>query len=150
MSPPVFVVDTNIVVAGLITAPGASPVTAILDAMLAGRLLYLMSPALLQEYRSVLLRPKIAKFHGLGEPEVDRVLVELTANAIWREPDRASAAPEPGDDHLWALLAAHDGSILITGDRLLQTKPPADNRVISPSAWLEIVAAPHCRQGGDD
>jgi uncharacterized protein len=101
---------------------------------------YLMSPALLQEYRAVLLRPKIAKHHGLGEAEVDRVLVELTANAIWREPDRASPAPDPGDDHLWALLAAHEGSILITGDRLLQTDPPAGSRVISPSAWLEIVA----------
>ncbi|MFU8821654.1 MAG: putative toxin-antitoxin system toxin component, PIN family [Gammaproteobacteria bacterium] len=140
MSPPVFVVDTDIVVAGLVTSPGASPVTAILDAMLAGRLLYLMSPALLREYRAVLLRPKIVKFHGLGEPEVDRVLVDLTANAIWREPDHASAAPDPGDDHLWALLAAHDGSILITGDRLLQAKSPAGSRVISPSAWLEIAA----------
>ena len=140
MSPPVFVVDTNVVVAGLVTAPGTSPVVAILDAMLSGRLLYLMSPALLEEYRSVLLRPRTANLHGLSEPEVDRVLVELTANAIWREPGRATPAPDPGDDHLWALLAAHDGSILITGDRLLQTKPPAGNRVISPSAWLEIAA----------
>ncbi|HUG98045.1 MAG TPA: putative toxin-antitoxin system toxin component, PIN family [Gammaproteobacteria bacterium] len=140
MSPPVFVVDTNVVVAGLVTAPGTSPVVAMLDAMLSGRLLYLMSPALLQEYRSVLLRPRIAKLHGLGEPEVDRVLVELTANAIWREPGRASPAPDPGDDHLWALLTIHDGSILITGDRLLQSKPPPDNRMISPSAWLETFA----------
>lgn len=140
MSPPVFVVDTNVVVAGLLTAPSKSPVVAILDAMLAGRLLYLMSPALLEEYRSVLLRPRIAKLHGLGEAEVDRVLVELTANAIWREPGRATPAPDPGDDHLWALLAVHDSSILITGDLLLQTHPPPDHRVISPSAWLEAFA----------
>jgi len=88
----------------------------------------------------VLLRQKIAKFHGVGEPEVDRVLVELTANAIRRELVHASPAPDPGDDHLWALLAAHDDSSLITGDRLLQRKPPAASRVISPSALVEIAA----------
>lgn len=141
MKLPVFVIDTNIVVAGLISTPLASPVVAILDAMLSGRVLYMMSPALLHEYRSVLLRPKIAKLHGLGETEVDRVLEELAANAIWHEPDSAAAAPDRGDDHLWALLAAHAGSILVTGDRLLQAEPPPDHRVISPSAWLENFAS---------
>lgn len=137
MSPPVFVVDTNVVVAGLISAAAESPVVAVLDAMLSGRLFYLVSPALLHEYRTVLLRPRVAKLHSLGEPEVDQVLVELTANAIWHEPDHASPAPDPSDDHLWALLAAHDNSILITGDRLLRANPPPENRVISASAWVE-------------
>lgn len=137
MSPPVFVVDTNVVVAGLITAPGESPVTAVLDAMLSGRLIYLLSSALLQEYRTVLLRPRITNLHGLGETQIDEVLVELAANAIWHESDRPARAPDRGDDHLWALLAAHDRSILITGDRLLQAKPPRGNAVISPASWVE-------------
>lgn len=139
-SPPVFIVDTNVAVAGLITTPGASPVVAILDAMLSGRLFYLLSPELLQEYRAVLLRPKIAKLHALGETELDDVLMELTANAIWREPHRSVPAPDRGDDHLWALLAAYESSILITGDRLLQANPPPDIRVISPATWLETFA----------
>lgn len=136
-SPPVFIVDTNVVVAGLITAPGESPVAAILDSMLSGRLFYLISPALLQEYRTVLLRPRIAKLHGLGETEIDDLLMELTANAIWREPHRSAPAPDRGDDHLWALLAAYENSILVTGDRLLQANPPPDSHVISPATWLE-------------
>ncbi|MFU8897170.1 MAG: putative toxin-antitoxin system toxin component, PIN family [Gammaproteobacteria bacterium] len=139
-SPPVFIVDTNAAVAGLITTPGASPVVAILDAMLSGRLFYLLSPELLQEYRTVLLRPKIAKLHGLGEMELDDVLTELTANAIWREPHRSAPAPDRGDDHLWALLGAHESSILITGDRLLQANPPPNVHVISPATWLETFA----------
>jgi hypothetical protein len=49
--PPVFLVD--------------SPVASVLDAMLSGSLHYLMSPALLAEYRSVLLRPKVTRLHGL-------------------------------------------------------------------------------------
>ena len=94
-------------------------------------------PALLNEYRSVLLRPKLVKLHGLAEAEVDRLLVELTANAIWREPDSASPAPERGDDHLWALLGAYSGSILITGDRLLLENPPVRSSVMSPKSCVD-------------
>lgn len=137
MSPPVFVVDTNVVVAGLITGSGDSPVASVLDAMLSGALLCLLSPALLDEYRSVLLRPKLVKLHGLAEVEVDQLLVELTANAIWREPTSAAPAPDRGDDHLWALLGAYSGSILITGDRLLLENPPVRSSVMSPKTWVD-------------
>lgn len=141
MTQRVFIVDTNVVVAGLITGSSDSPASAVLDAMFSGALLYLMSPALLGEYRSVLLRPKLARFHGLTEAEVDHVLVELTANAVWREPTAMHPAPDRGDDHLWALLDAHTDSILVTGDRLLLDEPPAGNSVISPRTWLETFAS---------
>lgn len=143
MSLPVFVVDTNVVVAGLITGADRSPVALILDAMLSGSLLYLLSPELLAEYRSVLLRPKLIKLHGLAEAEVDRLLVELTANAMWREPNHASPAPDRGDDHLWALLGAYAGSILITGDRLLLENPPARSSVISSKTCVDSFLGTH-------
>ncbi len=139
MSPPVFVVDTNVVAAGLVTAPAGrvSPVIAVLDAMLAGSIVYLMSHDLLYEYRCVLLRPKLARIHGLQPAQLDRLLEDLAANGAWREPQSATAAPDPGDNHLWALLAAHSGSILITGDRLLLASPPAGTTVISPRTWFD-------------
>ena len=136
MTPCVFVVDTNVVAAGLITGSSDSPVAAVLDAMLAGTLIFLLSPALLGEYRSVLLRPKLARLHGLTENQIDQLLVELTANAIWREPTTGSPAPDRGDDHLWALLGAYPGSLLVTGDRLLLENPPEQSSVISPGTWL--------------
>ena len=137
MSPPVFVVDTNVVAAGLITGSSRSTVAQILDAMLSGTLVYLLSPALLNEYRAVLLRSKLTKLHGLSEQEVDHLLVELTANAMWREPGTATSAPDRGDDHLWALLAAHPGSILITGDRLLLDHPPEHSSAIAPKTYVD-------------
>jgi len=137
MTPPVFVVDTNVVAAGLITGSSRSPVARILDAMLSGTLIYLLSPALLDEYRAVLLRPKLTKLHGLSEQEVDLLLVELTSNAMWREPESATAAPDRGDDHLWALLAAYPGSILITGDRLLLDHPPERSSAIAPRTYID-------------
>ena len=142
MSPPVFVVDTNVVVAGLVTGSSRSPVALVLDSMLSGTLVFLLSPALLDEYRSVLLRPKLMKLHGLTEAQIDQLLVELTANAIWRKPKPGSPAPDRGDDHLWALLSAYPGSILVTGDRLLLENPPTRGSVISPGTWLS-----ECSQG---
>ena len=143
MSPPVYVVDTNVVVAGLLAASPSSPVALILDAMLAGTLVYLLSPPLLAEYRSVLLRPKPTRRHGLTESEVDAVLAELAANAMWREPGGGPSAPDPGDDHLWALLHAHAGSTLITGDRALLEAPIATGSVIGPGAWADTCTRPH-------
>jgi putative PIN family toxin of toxin-antitoxin system len=109
MRPPVFVVDTNVVVAGLITGSSRSPVASVLDATLSGTLVFLLSPALLDEYRSVLSRPKLVKLHGLTEAPIDQLLVELTANPIWRGPKLGSPAPDRGDDHVWVLLSAYSG-----------------------------------------
>ena len=127
----VLVVDTNIIVAGLISIEKDSPVAVVLDAMLDGRLLYLLSPALLAEYRAVLLRPKLLPLHNLSVEEIDSILTTLVANAIWREPRSRIAAPDPGDDHLWALLMSQPSSALVTGDRLLLENAPEHDRVIS-------------------
>ena len=131
-----FIVDTNVLVAGLITSQPSSPTAQVLDAMLNGHLLFLLSPALLREYRQVLLRPKLIRLHGLGQDDVDRLLTELAANALWREPSQtlAESAPDPGDDHLWALLACESDAILVTGDRLLLDHPRNDGVVITASA----------------
>ncbi len=73
----VFVVDTSVIVSGLIGADPNSPPTRILDAMLDGDLLYLMSSALLAEDSTVLRRPRITRLHGRADDELDRFLTEL-------------------------------------------------------------------------
>ncbi len=137
MTPPVFVVDTNVVVAGLITRSSLSPVVRALDGMLSGSFVYLLSPALLDEYRAVLLRPRLCELHGLEEQAIDQLLAELAVNAIWRQAEGARAAPDRGDDHLWALLSAYPGSILVTGDRLLLEEPLEGSSVISPRTFVD-------------
>lgn len=139
MSTRTFIIDTNVLVAGLITGHSASPTARIIDAMLNGKLTFLLSPDLLNEYRSVLLRERIARLHGLNEMEIDQILTEVTANAIWRKPpaDTNHASPDPQDAHLWALLASERTAILITGDRLLIEKPRPQSSVISPATWAD-------------
>jgi putative PIN family toxin of toxin-antitoxin system len=138
MSLPTVIIDTNVVVAGLISKNPVATVCRILDAMLSGRLPYLLSPDLLDEYQQVLSRPKIKRLHGLNEQEVDCILEELAANAVWRDPSVSDDAPDPGDNHLWSLLKSQQGSILVTGDKMLSANPPGKASVISPKHFLEI------------
>ncbi len=69
------VIDTNVVVSGLITGQTDSPPARIVDAMLRGDFPFLLSLDLLAEYRNVLLRPKIKKVHRLSEEEVDSIII---------------------------------------------------------------------------
>lgn len=135
-----FIIDTNVLVAGLITRDEASPTARLLDAMLGGEIFYILSPALLSEYRAVLLRPRIAKLHGLSSDEVDVLLTEITGNAIWREPPEISSStpPDPGDTHLWDLLHSEDRAVLITGDRLLLANPLDGHKLITPADYFFV------------
>ena len=139
MTSRIFIVDTNVIAAGLITGRPDSPTARVLDAMLSASLIYLLSPHLLNEYHHVLLRPKLARLHGLQGPEVEQILIELTANAVWRDPsaDRTHRAPDPCDHHLWDLLASEPAAILITGDHLLIDNPRPLSSVISPATWAD-------------
>lgn len=132
MTRPVFVVDTNVVVSGMITADPETPPARILDSMLDGRLLYLMSGALFAEYSEVLRRPGVARLHRQTDDEIDRLLMVLAANGMWRHPVSADPAPDSGDDHLWALLASWPNSRLVTGDKRLLDSPPRPGAVLTP------------------
>ena len=135
-TPRAVVVDTNVVVAGLLTADPASPTAITLDGMLAARFVFLLSEPLLAEYRAVLLRPAIRERHGLGEREVDRLLAEIVRNGTIREPPNsrqaAPPAPDPADQHLWDLVATEAGAVLVTGDRALLGDPPGGVEVLEP------------------
>ena len=81
----------------------------------------------------MLRRPRLVRLHGRPEKEIDLLLAELTANAIWRDP-----APDANDNHLWALLASWAGSRLLTGDRLLVENAPEAGLVLTPRDWVDL------------
>ena len=137
MSRPAVIVDTNVVVAGLLTQNDASPVARVLDGMLSAAFPFVMSEALLAEYRTVLVRPVLRKLHGLTVAEVESVLIDLAQHAIMLAPVAAPPAPDPGDQLLWELLAARADVLLVTGDKLLLRDAGMRGRVISPLAFVE-------------
>ena len=135
------VIDTNVLVSGLLTRLAASPSGSsarIVDAMLIARFRYALSIDLLAEYRSVLLRPRIRSRHGLSETEVDVFLVDIAANGflVDVEVERSSRKSERGDEHLWRLMRAVPTAVLVTGDKRLAGHEPG-SRVISAREFAD-------------
>lgn len=141
MKHPAAVIDTNVVVAGLITADAGSPTARILDGMRRGAFPFLLSDRLLAEYREVLLRAKIRKLHGFGANEVDQVLTEIATHAMVREPEARTGAPDVKDNHLWSLVQDQPGSVLVTGDLALARKPPPGSDVLSPGQFARHLSS---------
>lgn len=136
MSRRAVIVDTNVVVAGLLTGNDASPVARILDGMLAAAFPFVVSEALLAEYRAVLVRPGLRKLHGLTVAEVETLLTDIAQHAIVLAPVATTPAPDPGDQLLWELLAAKSDLLLVTGDKLLLRHAGMRGRVLSPSEFV--------------
>lgn len=124
MSRRAVIVDTNVVVAGLLTGNATSPVARILDGMLAAAFPFVVSEALLAEYRAVLVRPALRKLHGLTVAEVDTLLTDIAQHAIVLAPVSGSPAPDPGDQLLWDLLATRADLLPVTGAEALQCDLP--------------------------
>lgn len=136
MSRPPVIIDTNVMVAGLLTARDDSPVARILDGMLVAAFPFVISEPLLAEYRTVLVRPSLRKLHGLTVAEVEAILTDLAQHAIVLTPVAGLPAPDPGDQLLWNLLAAKPDLLLVTGDKLLQKDTGMRGRVISARAFV--------------
>jgi uncharacterized protein len=130
------IVDTNVVVAGLLTKQGASPVARVLDGMLAAAFPFVISNPLLAEYRAVLARPSLRKLHGLKVGEVDDLLTNIAQHAIVMHPVAAPPAPDPGDQMLWELLAARADLLLVTGDKQLLRDKAMQGRVVLPADFV--------------
>jgi putative PIN family toxin of toxin-antitoxin system len=139
--PTFYIIDTNVVIAGLITSQSVSPVAQVLDRMLSAALPFVLSPALLAEYRSVMLRPKIAACHGLLAHEVDTILTDIARHAVILQPGQPVPhhvkKPDPGDQMLWDLLALRSDLVLVTGDlRLLASSAAMAPRVVAPAMLI--------------
>jgi uncharacterized protein len=131
------VVDTNVLVSGMMSLDEMSPPARIFDAMVDGKLRFLLSESLLAEYRRVLLRPHMTKRHGLTEEDVDRLLLEIVLNAVIRNPvvEIEAGTETHGDEHIVALLKTMPGSVLVTGDRRLAGMVAAWCEVATPAAF---------------
>jgi putative PIN family toxin of toxin-antitoxin system len=134
---PKVVVDTNVVVAGLMTSESVSPVARTLDGMLSAAFVFAVSQALLTEYREVLVRPSLRWRHGLSVAEVESLLAEIALHAIILQPEPGPRAPDPGDQLLWDLLGSRGDLVLVTGDQALLDDAGMRGRVILPRDFID-------------
>lgn len=131
------IVDTSVVVAGLLTGDAASPAARVLDGMLAAAFPFVVSEALLGEYRAMLVRPGLRRQHGLTVAEAETLLTDLAQHAIVMAPGEGLPAPDAGDQLLWDLLAARADLLLVTGDKALLEDAAMRGRAVSPRAFVD-------------
>ncbi len=134
-----IIVDTNVVVAGLLDRPVASPEALVLEGMSGAAFPFVLSEALLAEYREVLARPALRKRHGLSDQALESLFEAMAQHAIALTPvptPPATRAPDPGDQMLWELLAARADLLLVTADKLLLRDRGMRGRVISAQAFV--------------
>jgi hypothetical protein len=104
-----------------------------------GHISILLSTALLAEYREALLRKKIRTLRGLGERDIELLLVALATSAIVREPEPRTAAPGTGGGHLWSLVQSEPNCVLVTGDHASVASPPPRSRVLQPRQFVDLL-----------
>ena len=105
------VLDTNVLVAGLLSAAG--PPAWIVEAVLTGDLDLAFNAAIRQEYEDVLLRPEFR----FSKPRVEALLAVVDRFGLWvaAVPPWRVALPDP-DDEPFLGVAAVTGSVLVTGN----------------------------------
>ena len=140
MSCQAVIVDTNVVVAGLLTvhdaSPGLADLARILDGMLAAAFPLVVSESLLAECHAVLVRPGMRRLHGLTVAEGEAPLTDTAQHVIALAPVAAMSTPDSGDQLLLELPATRAVLLLLTGDIALQRNAGMQARVVSPQSFV--------------
>lgn len=131
------IVDTSIIVSGLISPTG--PPGKIVDALLQGFLVPVMSQATLAELEAVLMRPRLRTLFERAGVEAMNFLAEFRELAEIVEPDLTDIPVRNENDRIFLELAAARPPVdfLITGDRDFERKHYADVPVISPALFVK-------------
>ena len=127
------VIDPNVWISALISPSGAP--AQVLRAVLAGEVIAVVSPRLVEELSSVLARPKFRRWVSLPDAEefAHAVATRAELHADISRPARVTRDPDA--DYLVA-LSVSSGARLVTGDADLldaDLDPPA----LSPRALLD-------------
>jgi uncharacterized protein len=138
MKPPSWVLDTNVVVSGLLVAVGYSG--RLLDAVLAGRLRMSYDDRIEAEYREVLSRPRFA----IAPERREAFLAELkNQDAVVAEPWSCPTPPDLDDVPFLEVALQSSGRILVTGNlRHFPASARGSVIVLSPrQAWERLTGS---------
>ncbi len=133
------VLDPNVLVAAAISTAG--PPRQILTAWIDGRFELAISPALIDELRDVLARPKFRRW--ISAAMVSELIDGLADDALMLDdpPEQPAVSPDPDDDYLVALARAASADYLVSGDRHLLDLDDVHPPVLTPRRFLELLNA---------
>jgi putative PIN family toxin of toxin-antitoxin system len=129
-----IILDTNILISFLIT----KEYNKLDDKILSGKIILLFSKELLEEFITVIQRPKFQRFFSLEDVEIlinffldNGMLIEIVSDL--------ELCRDKKDNFLLNLAADGKADFLITGDKdLLELDPVGDTRIITISELLGI------------
>ena len=130
------VLDTNVVVSGLLNSKG--PPALILKHALLRRFRFYLSPALLGEYKEVLPRERLK----LDRQQIDPFLLLLRSTAILVNPRKGvRIASDPDDNKVIECALAGRADFIVTGNIRHFPAQFQDVRVITPRDFLVVLAS---------
>jgi len=142
---PRLVIDTNVLVSGLVLSDAASAPARLLEALSTGVFTAISSPELLRELAEVLSRPKFAEsMQEAGLTPFD-IVRSIAAGAVLVDPLPLSAPvvlDDPDDDHVLACALAARADAIVTGDQhLLNLHAYCGIAILSPSTALRLITS---------
>lgn len=131
------VVDPGVLISGFISSSGTT--ARLLDAILEGRVVAVVSPRLVRELHSVLLRDKFRRYASLEE--VDAFVVRLLARSdLVDDPqENPPVSRDPDDDYLVALARREQDTVIVSGDADLLTLDLPDVDALTPRTVLDAL-----------
>jgi len=135
------VIDTNVWVAGILSPDG--PPARIVEATLGGRVVPVVSPAILEEYEEVLGRRELS----LPGDDVAALLAYLRLpgeHVIHADPvEVRRVCADPDDDIFLATALAGAAEYLVTGNaKHFPRSPWQDVRIMEPARFARLLVAP--------
>ena len=109
-----IILDTNVFVAGVFFAGVSS---AILDAWRCGRIILVVSPEIMEEYRRV--THELAEKFPAVDPGPPMELIAIQAQVVEAPPLPVPVCTDPSDDMFLACAVASDTKIITSGDKAL-------------------------------
>ena len=136
------VLDTNIIVSGLIS-PSGSP-HQLLSAFRKREFSLVVSRAIIAEVEQVLQRPYFRDQRGITAKDIVRIKRLLLKRGLVVRPQTCGALvpDDPGDDPILACALEGQAEFLVTGDHhLLKLQRVQDTRIVTPREFLAILDA---------
>jgi putative PIN family toxin of toxin-antitoxin system len=133
------VLDVSILVRALIK-PGGT-VGPVLQRLCEGAYTLLYSEPLLEELVDVLSRPRIRDKYGLGDEDVETVLLLLMLRGEPVSPDRRiTACRDPRDDKVLEVAVAGQANAIVTGEEDLLVLDTFEGiPIVGPAAFLAML-----------
>ena len=131
------VVDPGVLIAGFISSGGTT--LRLLDAVLERRAVAIVSPRLVRELHTALLRDEFSRY--ASSEEVDAFVVRHS-DLVDDQQQIPPVSRDLDDDYLVALARTEPNGVVVSGDDDLLTLDLPDMDVLTPRAFLDTLADP--------